>query len=192
MSPVYCALVHFPVRTREGQDMSSAITNLDVHDIARSTTTFGLSGFYVVTPIAAQRELLDRILQHWDSGPGRSRTPERSRALAICRAAHDIEEVRTSIEAIHGMRPRTLATAARSAGGRPLLTFETERAAIRAGDVPRLILFGTSHGLADRVIEGCDDLLVPIVGCGDYNHLSVRAAAAITFDRLLGPQRPEI
>lgn len=192
MSPVYCALVHFPVRTREGHDMTSAITNLDVHDIARSTTTFGLRGLFVVTPIAAQRSLLDRILQHWESGPGRARTPERTRALALCRGASTIDEAVATIETTHGVRPRVLATAARSTGERRLLTFETERAAIRADDLPRLILFGTSHGLADRVIDACDGLLVPIVGNGEYNHLSVRAAAAITFDRLLGPQRPEI
>jgi hypothetical protein len=172
--------------------MSSAITNLDVHDIARSTTTFGLRGFFVVTPITAQRLLLDRILQHWDTGPGRKRTPERSRALSLCHGAGNIEEVVATIEATHGRRPRILATAARTPGERPLLTFETERKAIRADDVPRLILFGTSHGLAERVIDDCDALLTPIVGTGDYNHLSVRAAAAITFDRLLGPQRPEI
>jgi len=192
VSAVYCALVHFPVRTRDGQDMTSAITNLDVHDIARSTTTFGLRGFFVVTPITAQRLLVDRILQHWDSGPGRQRTPERSRALALCRGAGSTEEVSSLIATTHGKPPRTLATAARSTGDPRLIAYETERAAIRADDVPRLILFGTSHGLADRVIADCDGLLAPILGVGDYNHLSVRAAAAITFDRLLGSQRPEI
>lgn len=187
MSAVYCALVHFPVRAREGHDITSAITNLDVHDIARSTTTFGLKGLFVVTPIQAQRLLVNRILEHWDTGPGKQRTPERSRALAQCRGAASIEEVIDTITATEGRRPRLLATAARSAGARPLVTFETERSAIRTDNVPRLILFGTAHGLAERVIEGCDDLLQPIVGAGEYNHLSVRAAAAITFDRLLGP-----
>lgn len=191
MSAVYSALVHYPVRNREGADMASAITNIDVHDIARSSITFGLRGFFVVTAIAAQRTLLERILEHWDTGPGRARTPERSRALALCQGAQSIEEVIEVITARERARPRVLATAARSAGSRQLLTFETERQAIKNDGVPRLILFGTAHGLADRVIEGCDDLLVPIMGAGDYNHLSVRAAAAITFDRLLGAQRPE-
>lgn len=192
MSPIYCALVHFPVRTRDGQDMTAAITNLDVHDIARSATTFGLQGFFVVTPIAAQQQLLERIREHWDTGAGRKRTPERSQALALFRGAETIQDVVSQIETVHGTRPRTLATAARSTAVRRLVTFETERKAIHADCVPRLILFGTSHGLADRVIDDCDGLLSPIAGAGDYNHLSVRAAAAITFDRLLGAQRPEI
>jgi hypothetical protein len=37
-----------------------------------------------------------------------------------------------------------------------------------------------ASGLAER----CDDLLEPIRGAGDYNHLSVRSAASIILDRL--------
>ena len=39
------------------------------------------------------------------------------------------------------------------------------------------------HAIAAERIEV---LLEPIHGRGDYNHLSVRAAAAIVFDRLFG------
>lgn len=192
MSPVYAALVHFPVRARDGAEMSSAITNLDVHDIARSSTTFGLRGFYVVTPITAQRALVERILDHWgEQGRGRQRTPERGRALALCHGAESVEAVVEAITLTHGQRPRMLATAARSTGAALHVTYDAERQAIATTSVPRLILFGTAHGLADRLIDTCDGLLPPIVGAGDYNHLSVRAAAAITFDRLLGAQRPE-
>lgn len=191
MSPVYSALVHFPVRARDGSEMTSAITNLDIHDIARSSTTFGLRGFYVVTPIAAQRALLDRILEHWDQGPGRTRTPERSRALSICHGADSVEDVIAAVSQTHGQRPRVLATAARSTQPHSRVGFDEERRAMGETSVPRLILFGTAHGLADRLIAMADGLLPPIVGVGDYNHLSVRAAAAITYDRLLGAQRPE-
>jgi len=192
VSPIYSALVHFPVRARDGAPMTSAITNLDIHDIARSSRTFGLSGFYVVTPIAAQRALVDRVLEHWgEGGDGRRRTPERGRALEICHGAQSVEEVVALIAARHGVAPRILATAARSLGGVPAVTFETERVTIGGDHVPRLILFGTAHGLTDDLVAKCDGLLPPILGAGDYNHLSVRAAAAIVFDRLLGAQRPE-
>lgn len=192
MSPVYSALVHFPVRARDGTEMTSAITNLDIHDIARSSKTFGLGGFYVVTPIAAQRALVDRVLEHWgEAGEGRKRTPERGRALEICHGAQSVEEVVALVAARHGVAPRLLATAARTLGTAAAVTFETERAAIAADPVPRLILFGTAHGLTESLIAKCDGLLPPIAGAADYNHLSVRAAAAIVFDRLLGSQRPE-
>ena len=38
-------------RRQEGQSVATAITNLDVHDIARSSRTYGLGGYFVVTPI---------------------------------------------------------------------------------------------------------------------------------------------
>jgi hypothetical protein len=36
------------------------------------------------------------------------------------------------------------------------------------------------------VIAAGDGILPPIAGAGSYNHLSVRSAAAIVLDRLLG------
>jgi hypothetical protein len=49
---------------------------------------------------------------------------------------------------------------------------------------PYLILFGTGWGLCEEVIDGADIVLAPIVGGTDYNHLSVRSAAAVIMDRL--------
>jgi len=46
------------------------------------------------------------------------------------------------------------------------------------------LLFGTGHGLSGSVLQRADAFLEPIVGPTDFNHLSVRAAAAITLDRL--------
>jgi hypothetical protein len=45
---------------------------------------------------------------------------------------------------------------------------------------------GTGWGLADQVLDRVDRLLAPIQGAADYNHLSVRSAAAIILDRLFG------
>jgi len=195
MSAIYCALVHHPVRDREGKVATAAVTNIDVHDIARSSHTFGLSGMFVVTPIDAQRALVVRILEHWRLGSGKRRMPHRSEALASCQAAASIADVEHIIEQAHGRRPRVIATAARSDAGAPVCTFRDLRArlegsevpdASEARDVPWLLLFGTGHGLADDVVRAADLLLEPIRGRADYNHLSVRAAAAIVFDRLFG------
>jgi len=49
-----------------------------------------------------------------------------------------------------------------------------------------LLLLGTGWGLTDTVLAQSDYLLEPIDGGTDYNHLSVRSAAAIILDRLLG------
>jgi len=62
------------------------------------------------------------------------------------------------------------------------------RQKIAAGQ-PTLLLFGTAHGLAPEAIAAADALLPPIYGAGEYNHLSVRSAASIILDRLLGAAR---
>ncbi len=49
-----------------------------------------------------------------------------------------------------------------------------------------VLLFGTAWGLDRAVINGADYVLAPIFGKKDYNHLSVRTAAAIILDRLVG------
>ena len=51
---------------------------------------------------------------------------------------------------------------------------------------PAMILFGTGFGLAPSVLDRADIVLNAILGPGDYNHLSVRAAVSIILDRLRG------
>ena len=186
MSRIYCALLHHPVKDRAGDTVTSAVTNLDVHDIARSARTYGLAGYYVVTPIEVQHLLVQRIIDHWTNGAGRRRIPERHVALALCRSARSLDEVVEDVTRIEGGPPRLLATSARAPEGRGLMTFSAVRGLLAEPDGSFLILFGTGHGLAASVIERAQILLEPIDGAGDYNHLSVRAAAAIAFDRLLG------
>ena len=48
MRRVAAALVHYPVHDRARAVVTSAITNLDLHDIARSSHTYGLSDLFIV------------------------------------------------------------------------------------------------------------------------------------------------
>lgn len=186
---VYCALVHHPVRDRGGEVITSAITNIDVHDIARSARTYGLSGYFVVSPIGAQRLVVDRILEHWKTGAGARRTPERSQALGGVHPVLSVEEAEAAIERLHGLRPTLLATEARPELAARVVSFEAERARLVSASAPTLLLFGTAHGIHPSLLDRVERVLEPIWGPTDYNHLSVRAAAAITFDRLFAPQR---
>lgn len=183
---VYCALVHHPVRDRAGQTVTTAVTNLDVHDIARSARTFGLRGYYVVTPIEVQHVLVRRIIEHWTAGAGRRRMPERHLALELCSPVASLESAIADITRREGRPPRMVATAARRIASRPPQGFEQTRQQLLASSEPHLLVLGTGHGLCDEILEKADVLLDPISGTGDYNHLSVRAAAAIILDRLLG------
>jgi hypothetical protein len=182
--PVAIALIHHPVRDRAGQTITTAVTNLDVHDIARSARTYDLAAYYLVTPIEAQQALVERILEHWRTGAGARRVPERSRALALCRVVPTLEAVRADMEARFGQPPRLLVTEARPELARAAIAHEDVPALLAQG--PSVILFGTGHGLATSMIEQADEVIAPIRGAARYNHLSVRAAVAITLDRLFG------
>lgn len=179
---VWLALVHHPVVDRAGDVITTAVTNLDVHDIARSARTYGLGGYVVVTPIEAQRTLVERILSHWKDGPGARRVPERSEALARVHVVESLDAARDAVEAVEGRAPLTIVTSART-GPR---TSAYREVAAELAERPGLLLFGTGHGLAPSVMEAADRVLAPIQPGSDYNHLSVRAAAAITLDRLFG------
>ncbi len=184
-APTYAALVHHPVRDREGHALTSAVTSVDVHDIARSSRTYGLLGYFVVSPIEAQRVIVDRILEHWRSGAGARRVPDRTEALSRCHPIASIEEASDAIRARHGEPPEWIVTEARDMG-RSVVSYAEARAHLARSSRPALVLFGTAHGLHASVLERADLVIEPIAGASDYNHLSVRAAAAITFDRLFG------
>ena len=184
MSPVYCALVHHPVLDRQGDEVTTSVTNLDVHDIARSARTYGLRGYFVVSPIEAQRPVVQKIIDHWSTGAGVKRFPERTEAVRLVEISLSIDEAIAEIARREGEAPRLVATSAK--GGPDRSSYEEETGRLRSISQPTLLLFGTGHGLSPTVLRRCDAILAPIEGPAEYNHLSVRAAAAITFDRLFG------
>jgi hypothetical protein len=88
-----------------------------------------------------------------------------------------------AIERDTGEKPVMVVTSARAAENRT--SFEVLRDMLSKETRPFLILFGTGWGLTEAIFSQSDYVLEPIGG-GDYNHLSVRSAAAIVLDRLLG------
>ena len=180
---VHVALIHYPVYNRHGQVIVSAVTNLDIHDIARAARTYGVSRFYVVTPLEDQRKLVQRLLSHWLEGHGARAHPERKMALELVTPVASLTEVVAAIAHEEGRQPELLATGATAAV--PTLSYGEARERIQQGR-PILILFGTGWGLSSEVLSLATYQLDPIHGTSGYNHLSVRGAAAIILDRLLG------
>ena len=180
---VAIALVHHPVLDGQGKVVTSAITNLDVHDLARSARTYGCSDYFLVHPIEAQRALVARITEHWTTGSSSKRIPARKDALALARTVASLDEVYAAMGGREAIE--VWSTAARASG--EVLTYEAARARV-SDNRPLLILFGTAWGLPRTVIDSCDARLEPIRARAEsgYNHLSVRSACAITLDRLLG------
>lgn len=184
MAPIYCALIHHPVLDRQGQEVTTSVTNLDVHDIARSARTYGLRGYFVVIPIEAQHPVIQRIIDHWSTGAGTKRFPERTEAIGLVEICRSIDDAIAEIGRREGQVPRLVATSAKDGPGRRAYAKEAGR--LERDTRPTLLLFGTGHGLSPAILGRCDAILAPIEGPARYNHLSVRAAAAITLDRLLG------
>ncbi len=192
------ALVHYPILARDGSIVTTSITNLDIHDIARSAFTYGAIRYYLVHPVHAQRELARRVTEHWVSGSGARRIPDRKSAMEGVQIVEDLASAR------HDLTERARARRADEAEGQANLqsevwvtsaaelegamTHHTARHALRAAGPPVLLVLGTGWGLAPEVIASADARLAPIRSprADNYNHLSVRAAAAILLDRLLG------
>ncbi len=188
MRRVVAALVHHPVLDRQGAIVTAAITNIDLHDISRSALTFGLSDFFVIHPVQAQRTLAERIRSHWVFGSGGQRIPDRKPALEIIRVVSSLDEVFDAV----GPDAELWTTSAQRLGGHPTELSEA-RLELQKNGPPVVLCFGTGWGLAPAVQERATRHLEPIASprSDGYNHLSVRAAAAILFDRLLGVRSGE-
>lgn len=181
---LYIALIHYPVYNNRFKIITTAFTNLDVHDIARSSVTYGVKTFYLVQPNMEQQKLVNRVLKHWTEGEGAGFNKSRSEALNLVALRNNLEDVVAEIEEIEGEKPVTIVTDARSADN--MIGFEDLRELIISEEQkPYLLLLGTGWGLAQEVMKSADYRLKPVSGYTNYNHLSVRSAAAIILDRLL-------
>jgi len=178
---LHLGLAHGPVLLKDGSVGTVSLTNLDVHDIARVSRTYGLGGFEVVSPLRDQLTLAGRIVDHWRTGPGSRSNPDRAEALSLVRLHESLDAALTAVSADHGQPAALIAT---SAKGPATLSFAAARELIAAR--PALLVLGTGHGLAEEVLARADGVLPAIRPFSDYNHLSVRAAAGILTDRLLG------
>jgi hypothetical protein len=161
------------------------VTNLDIHDNARSAKTFGVSSYHIVTPLDAQVELVGRILAHWREGFGAKRVPNRVDAMNLVQVSRTLEDVKREIMGNRNGTPTVVATCAREREN--VVTFHDLKDRFHNdSETPYLLIFGTGYGLADEILDGADMILEPIGNPSGWNHLSVRGAVAIVLDRLLG------
>lgn len=177
------ALVHYPVVNKHGETIASAVTNLDLHDISRSAKTYGVRSFYVVTPLSDQKELVEKIVSHWMEGTGATYNPKRKEALKLIVIKNSLNEVIEHIYKNTGDSPKTVVT---SAGHNPRnISFNRFRDMLHDGSLYLLVL-GTAWGLSENFMADADYILDPVLGNTNYNHLSVRSAAAVILDRVFG------
>ncbi len=181
----YVMEVHYPVLDKHGEKSSTAITGMDLHDIARACRTYGIKKYLLVTPLAQQREMAKRIAGHWTSGWGAEYNPDRKEAFSTLKIFASVQKALGWLSEREKKEPFKIATTAKShAGAQHWLTLKRE---ILRRDHSPVFLFGTGWGLHDEVMEMADAVMTPITGGSDgWNHLSVRSAVSITLDRFFG------
>ncbi len=184
---LYIGLVHYPVFDKNEQRIASAVTTVDLHDLARVARTYAARKFLVITPLADQQELVDRVRRHWTRGFGASYNPDRKTAIELVAVAPSLDGAVESISSVEGEAPFVMATDA-GEQEQNVLSFADARAMLHQ-DRLLFLLFGTAWGLDEQVLRQSNAVLEPIMGVDGYNHLSVRAAAAIILDRLVGMNR---
>jgi len=180
---LYVGLLHYPVKNARQEVVASALTGLDLHDIARSAKTFGVERYFLVTPLASQRRIANKMVAYW-SAPD-ARPANRAEALKNVCVVATLEDSFAEIASCETERPLLIATSAQQSSV-ARIGYEKLRCDLESSARPAYLLFGTGWGLASELLPRLDYGLPPIEGPGAFNHLSVRAAAAIILDRLRG------
>lgn len=178
-------LIHWPCWNQNKEVVCTNVTNLDIHDIARASRSFGVKNYYIVNRAKEQLMFVHRVLDHWRVGEGSEHNSMRGTAIGMVKSAETLE---ASINDFP-KRPILVATSAKDEILKPRISYQNLREKIWAEpDQPVYMLFGTGWGLHDDVLNQCDLILEPIKGSSDddYRHLSVRSAVSISLDRLLG------
>lgn len=181
---LFVALLHDKMVDKTGKMVTTSVTLIDVHDIARSCRTFGAEGLFVVHPAQTMRALVRTVKEHWDGDFGSSYNPNRQDALGRLGIVSDLDEAILQIERRTGVLPQLIATSARDGDGR--ISYADMRDVMVNDKGSYLLMFGTGWGMSEELMARANYILKPINGPTKYNHLSVRGACAIILDRLMG------
>ncbi len=179
---VYIALLHYPVYNKQRKIIASAFTNLDMHDLARASETYGIKKFFLVNPVKEQQQLAQTVLDHWLRGEGSHFNPTRKRALKKVQIIPSLDETLLEIKKTEGKFPKIVSTDAKFSEN--MVGYNELRKEILSTGDPFLIIFGTGWGISEAVMSKSDYILKPVKGYSRFNHLSVRSAASIILDRL--------
>jgi len=180
---IYLGLVHYPVYNKTGDTITASITNLDIHDISRSSLTYGVKNYFLIQPNERQKEIFQKLINFWNTEDAAVFNADRAEALSVIRFSKDIQDTVNTIKNQERGDPIIITTTAKRRDMQQSFA-ETKEILCRAKR-PVLILFGTGNGLHNDIHLSADIVLEPIQAASAYNHLSVRSAVAIVLDRLL-------
>lgn len=184
MAELYVGLIHYPIYNKNMDVIATAVTNFDIHDIARTSRTYDVKKYFLIHPLEEQKKIIDKIIDYWRNGFGKTYNPDRNDALSIVDYAVSIEAAIAEVEQLNGKKPITITTDARKYPN--TVTYPWTRELLQEGERPILLFFGTGFGIEKNTMQTFDYILEPIEGDSDYNHLCVRSAVAIIIDRIAG------
>lgn len=59
-APLYVGLVHYPIYDKNSNVVATAVTNYDLHDISRSSKTYGVKKYYLIHHIEGQVDMIQK------------------------------------------------------------------------------------------------------------------------------------
>ena len=177
-------LLHEEMLDKQGKEVTTSLTLIDLHDISRCAKTYGLGRAYIAHPASAIQKLAGLLTNHWQTGYGSRYNPDRKAAIDNLSVVSHLEDAVSDFAARIGKPVKLIATSAKAAEDR--LSFEEARSLLKQSETGYLLLFGTGWGMSEALMSKTDYVLAPVSSPTGYNHLSVRTACAIILDRLCG------
>ena len=58
---LFIGLVHHPVYNKNKEIVTTSITNLDIHDIARTCKTYGIRNYFIINPEKSQQDIFNKL-----------------------------------------------------------------------------------------------------------------------------------
>jgi tRNA (guanine37-N1)-methyltransferase len=92
---------------------NTSVTSIDVHDIARSSCTYGVQQFFVVTPLKDQQAIVGQFLYFWQEGRGITYNENRHQALELVKVVSLLDDAIQIIRDKHHKDPLIMVTSAK-------------------------------------------------------------------------------
>ena len=118
MPDLSVVLLHDKMVDKPGNIVTTSLTAIDVHDIARSCRTYGVNNLFISHPAPTIRKLARTLKDFWEEGYGSTYNPNRKEALEIVELVADLDEAIQKIDLRTKKLPKLVATSARPGGKR--------------------------------------------------------------------------
>jgi tRNA (guanine37-N1)-methyltransferase len=184
--PHYVVIMHSQVIVGDGSRTGhTSVASIDIHDLARSCKTYGIKNFFIVTQLEDQFKIVSTFFEFWHSKRGQDYNLSRYNAIESVILSKSFDAVLGKIKEQENADPIIITTSAKTHGKGVKIDYFSQ-GLVWKENRPVVIVFGTGQGLSDEIMDQSNFILTPVKGLTDYNHLSVRSAAAIILDRWLG------